>query len=252
MYEKLQSFLAEHQIKMGRDALFNLLAYNNLLVRRRKRRAITTFSQHWYKKYPNLIKDILPSRPNEIWVSDITYWKINIDKYLYISLITDAYSKKIVGYHVANNLEAIGCLRALRMAISELKEITSNQLPLYHHSDRGIQYCSKEYVRLLEDNGIGISMTESGDPRDNAIAERVNGIIKNEYLEAYVVDSEQEASQLLDQVIILYNKDRPHMSLGNMRPDFVHQYSPPVTRLWKNYYPAVKQIQDQDEIVNCE
>ncbi|MFY0255167.1 IS3 family transposase [Chitinophaga sp. 30R24] len=185
LYGKIEAFLIAHQIKMGRDAMFDLLSKNNLLVRRRKRKVATTMSQHWFRKYSNLIINIVPTRPNQIWVSDMTYWKINGDKHLYKSFVTDAYSKMIVGYHVADNLEAVGCLQALQMAVKSLKQTFGNRLPLCHHSDRGIQYCSNQYVKLLQDNNIDISMTESGDPRDNAIAERVNRILKNKYLSAY-------------------------------------------------------------------
>ena len=236
-----------HQIKMGRDALFDLLARNNLLVRRRKRKVATTMSQHWFRKYPNLIVGVVPIRPNQIWVSDITYWKINGARHLYISLVTDAYSKKIVGYHVADNLEAVGCLQALQMAIKPLKQVLGEHLPLCHHSDRGIQYCSNQYVKLLQDNNIDISMTESGDPRDNAIAERVNGILKNEYLSAYQVNSVKEAAVLLHDVVDLYNNDRPHMSISNLSPSFVHHNQIQTARLWKNYYHKkviVKEEQD--------
>ena len=193
-------------------------------------------SQHWFRKYPNLIVNIVPTRPNQIWVSDITYWKINEDRHLYISLVTDAYSRKIVGYHVADNLEAVGCIQALQMAVTPLRKDLGSRLPLCHHSDRGIQYCSNKYVKLLQDNNIDISMTESGDPRDNAIAERINGILKNEYLSACQVSSVREASALLHDVIELYNNDRPHMSISNLSPDFVHHNQVQTTRLWKNYY----------------
>lgn len=217
--------------------MFNLLARNNLLVRRRKRKVATTMSRHWFKKYPNLVINVVPTRPGQIWVSDITYWKINGDKHLYISLVTDAYSRKIIGYHVADNLEAIGCLQALKMAVDSLEQTCTNRLPLCHHSDRGIQYCSSQYIKLLQDNNIDISMTESSDPRDNAIAERVNGILKNEYLSAYDVCSVNEAKALLHDTVELYNNDRPHMSIGNMSPAFVHQNQIQTTRLWKNYHP---------------
>ncbi|RFS20080.1 IS3 family transposase [Chitinophaga silvatica] len=247
IYGKIDPFLKSHQIKMGRDALFDLLARNNLLIRRRKRKAMTTMSKHWFRKYPNLITGIVPSRPNQIWVSDITYWKINDDRHLYISLVTDAYSKKIVGYHVADNLEAVGCLQALQMAVRTLKLILGSRLPLCHHSDRGIQYCSNQYVKLLQDNEIDISMTESGDPRDNAIAERINGILKNEYLSAYQVESIKEACNLLHDVVGLYNNDRPHMSISNLYPNFVHHNQVETTRLWKNYYHRKTVVKEESD-----
>ena len=192
LYGKLQAFMLENSIKMGRDALFNLLAANHLLIRKRKRRITTTNSYHWLRKYPNLIRNFVPTAPHQLWVSDITYWKINAQEHLYISFITDAYSHKIVGYQVAETLEAIESIQALQMALSAFEGAESH-LQLTHHSDRGIQYCSREYVKLLQDNNIQISMTENGDPLENAIAERVNGIIKEEYLDAYEVNNIKEA-----------------------------------------------------------
>ena len=237
LYGKLQAFMLENSIKMGRDALFNLLAANHLLIRKRKRRITTTNSYHWLRKYPNLIRNFVPTAPNQLWVSDITYWKINAQEHLYISFITDAYSHKIVGYQVAETLEAIESIHALQMALSAFEGAESH-LQLTHHSDRGIQYCSREYVKLLQDNNIQISMTENGDPLENAIAERVNGIIKEEYLDAYEVNDIKEARELLDRVIQLYNNDRPHLSISNLTPNQVHHSQNPLKteKLWKNYY----------------
>lgn len=236
LIEMLQPFIIEHQIKMGRDAFFDLLARNSLLVRKRKRQIKTTNSHHWLRKYPNLIRNITPQRPNEIWVSDITYWKINSGEHLYISLVTDAYSRQIVGYHVANTLNAIESAQALKMALSALG--AESHLNLIHHSDRGMQYCSHAYVKLLKDKGIKISMTENGDPLENAIAERVNGIIKVEYLETYEINNLSDAKELLTAVVDLYNMERPHMSIGNFTPNEVHHSSTKIKteRLWKNYY----------------
>ena len=249
LYGKLQAFMLENSIKMGRDALFNLLAANHLLIRKRKRRITTTNSYHWLRKYPNLIRNFVPTAPNQLWVSDITYWKINAQEHLYISFITDAYSHKIVGYQVAETLEAIESIQALQMALSAFEGAESH-LQLTHHSDRGIQYCSREYVKLLQDNNIQISMTENGDPLENAIAERVNGIIKEEYLDAYEVNDIKEARELLDRVIQLYNNDRPHLSISNLTPNQVHHSQNPLKteKLWKNYYQKktifVNQCQD--------
>ena len=155
LYDKLKPFLKEHRIKMGRDALFDLLSVNGMLIRKRKRRIRTTYSSHWLRKYPNLIKDFRPSASNHLWVSDITYWKTN-NGFLYISLITDAYSHKIVGYHVADTLESTKTLQALKMAISGLKREPEKHFQLIHHSDRGIQYCSYQYINLLKENNIAI------------------------------------------------------------------------------------------------
>jgi transposase InsO family protein len=235
LYELLQPFLLEHQIKMGRDRLFDVLSANYLLVRRRKKQTITTNSYHRFKKYPNLIRNFVPTSPNQLWVSDITYWKIK-DVFTYISFVTDAYSRKIVGHHLGNSLQTSDTIQALKMSVSSLSNEEKNELQLIHHSDRGTQYCSDEYVKLLKANNIEISMTENGDPLENAIAERVNGIIKEEYLNDYQVNNIMEARELLDAVIKLYNNERPHMSIGNLTPNQVHQNNIKTDKLWKNYY----------------
>ncbi len=229
LYEVLNDFMLTHQIKMGRDALFDLLAANGLLVRRKRRYVYTTNSFHWLKKYPNLIKGFKATMSNQLWVSDITYLKTE-HSFLYISLITDAYSHKIVGYHIAPSLEAIETLQALKMALGQLTNVGD----LIHHSDRGIQYCSSDYINLLVKNDIAISMTENGDPLENALAERVNGILKEEYLDHCKINNIHEAKAHLDQAINLYNKERPHMSIGLLTPDAVHELNLKTERLWKN------------------
>lgn len=236
LYELLEPFMLSHSIKMGRDALFDLLAANAMLVRKRKRRIQTTYSSHWLRKYPNLVRDFIPKNINQLWVSDITYWKINSNTHLYISLITDAYSRKIVGYNVAETMEAVQCIQALQMALASLGG-DAVPLQLTHHSDRGLQYCSAKYVKLLQDKGIKISMTENGDPLENAIAERVNGIIKEEYLEYCKPTSIKEAKSHLANAIKLYNNERPHMSIENLTPNQLHNNPNQIKkRLWKNYY----------------
>lgn len=249
LYELIQPFLLEHQIKIGRDGLFDLLSAHKMLVKRYKRRVSTTNSYHMYRKFPNLIKGLVPSFPNHVWVSDITYWKIK-GRFLYISFITDAFSRKIVGYNVAENMLALETVKALQMALDAAQDIDF----LHHHSDRGLQYCSNEYVQMLEERGIKISMTETSDPRDNAIAERLNGIIKNEYLCSYNVEDLYEGKQVVDFAIKLYNEERPHMSIGNLAPDQVHQGNRKPAQLWKNYYhknsTIVNPIQDDDAAVN--
>jgi transposase InsO family protein len=239
--------MLEHQIKIGRDALFDLLSSNYLLVRKRKRRIQTTQSSHWLRKYPNLIRGFVPTGPNQLWVSDITFWKI-IGGHVYISLITDAYSHKVVGYHVAETLEAVESVQALKMALSGLFMEPDGHFQLIHHSDRGVQYCSFDYVKLLKDNNIQNSMTENGDPLENALAERLNGILKDEYLNDSPVTTLKEARKVLARVIALYNEDRPHMSIGNLYPSQVHEQKIKAERLWKNYYKRnpiiVNQYQD--------
>jgi putative transposase len=237
LYLMLQRFLQEHRINRGRDKLFDLLAAYKLLVRKRQRRITTTQSYHRFYKYPNLIREMKITGINQLWVSDITYYKM-MGKFVYLSFVTDAYSRKIIGYHIAETLEAIHSVRALKMAVGGLD--CSGPHKIVHHSDRGIQYCSEGYVRVLEQNGILISMTENGDPLENPIAERVNGIIKYEYLKRYKYNTTKELEQKLNEVITFYNNERPHSSCSMLTPDKVHEQNLPVNRKWKTYYRSSK------------
>ena len=239
LYEMLAPIMMEHHIKMGRDKLFDLLSVHHMLIRRRRRNIRTTFSNHWLRKYPNLIRGFIPTAPNQLWVSDITYWKVN-NVTVYITFITDAYSHRIVGYNLAESLEAVESIKALQMALSALG--AESHLNLIHHSDRGLQYCSAAYVKILLDDEIQISMTESGDPLENAVAERINGILKEEYLDTQKLKTVKEAIVYLHKAIKLYNSERPHMSISNFTPDKVHYSKEPfeVKRIWKNYYPNKK------------
>lgn len=222
------------QPAMGRDAFFELLRENGLLVRRKRYRARTTFSCHRFGKYPDLIRDLVPERPGQLWVSDITYIRIRQD-FAYLSLITDAYSRKIIGFSMSHDLSTDSCLKALRMALAT----RLTDAPLIHHSDRGTQYCSKAYTKLLKRKGIGISMTQSGNPRDNAIAERVNGILKMELLkESY--EHINVANQSVKQAICIYNTLRPHSSLDMTTPEKAHGMKGPIRRRWQNYYPKIE------------
>lgn len=232
LYHMMQSFFIEHQIKIGRDALFNLLSKEKLLIRMRIRKVSTTYSGHWMRKWPNLIKNYRVNAPNQLWVSDITYWRVN-GVFMYISFITDAYSHKIVGCSLSENLDMQSARDALLMAIESLKE---GQLGLIHHSDRGTQYCAMDYVKLLHKHNIQISMTENGDPKENAIAERLNGIIKEEYLKRYKPKSFSQALYLLNKVVLLYNSERPHLSINLLTPDFTHYNKIKTYRKWKNYF----------------
>jgi transposase InsO family protein len=234
LYKELQSFFKTSSIKMGRDAFFDLLYRNNLLIQRKKRYHITTMSKHWLLKYPNLIKDFTPTISNQLWVSDITYIKIG-NRFYYISFITDAYSHKIVGYHVAESLHSAETIKALKMALRELSDSFQSHFQLIHHSDRGVQYCEQNYVKLLQNNGIRISMTQTGDPRENAIAERVNGIIKTEYLFDCKDISFREVKKRVAKAVKSYNTTRPHLSIGNHYPNFVHKNKIEIQSLWKNY-----------------
>ncbi len=244
LYDKIQPFMIEHQIKMGRDALNELLSSNHMLVRKRKRQVKTTQSHHWLRKYSNLIHGFTPTAPNQLWVSDITYWKINNNN-VYISFITDAFSRKVVGHHVAKTLETVETIQALKMAFTDFSKASENLSSLIHHSDRGVQYCSSDYVNLLKDNHVRISMTENGDPLENAIAERLNGILKDEYLNDSNVKTIADAKIVLSQAVYLYNEDRPHMSIGNLYPSQVHEQCLNTERLWKNYYKKIPIIVNQ-------
>ena len=226
----LQPRLASHKISIGRDYLFDLLAEHRLLIRRRKRKIITTDSRHWMRKYSNLIKNISVNRPEQIWVSDITYIRM-VNQWGYLSLITDAYSRKIMGYCFRNDMAAEGCVEALQMALNNriYKE------PVIHHSDRGSQYCSNQYVSLLLQNNIAISMTENGDPYENALAERMNGIIKTEFNLYNSLLGFEQTGKLISKSINAYNNLRPHASCDYMTPEETHLTSGQLNKRWKNY-----------------
>lgn len=226
----LQNKLSSHQIQLGRDYLFDLLAEHKLLVRQRKRRITTTDSRHWMKKYTNLIKELVIIRPEQVWVSDITYVRL-VNQWGYLSLITDAYSRRIMGFSFRQDLSAEGCLDALKMALD-------NRLydqPLIHHSDRGSQYCSHKYVDLLLQNNIAISMTENGDPYENALAERINGIIKSEFNLYSSVLGFENTKALIAKSIKSYNELRPHASCDYLTPEQAHLTSGSLNKRWKNY-----------------
>ena len=213
----LKNFAELHQINFGRDALFSLLREHNLLIRKRKRKAVTTFSKHWLKKYPNLIRDFIPLAANLLLVSDITYIVV-AGGFAYLSLITDAYSHKITGFYLSKTLEAKGSVAALKMALKNCSD-TKN---LTRHSARGVQYCCANYVKILKDKNIKISMTENGDPLENAIAERVNGILKEELLQT-TYSSFEEAKKSVAKAIAIYNSLRPHSSCDMLTPNEAHK-----------------------------
>lgn len=233
LFSMLQPVFIRLGIKLGRDGFFDLLSDAGLLIRKRRRHMRTTYSDHWMRKWPNQIKNFRPTGPDQLWVSDITYWKA-ADHDFFISLVTDAWSHKIVGYQVAENLAGIQTLKALQKALPSLK---GRPHQLIHHSDRGCQYCAAGYVETLLAHGIGISMTESGDPRDNAIAERVNGTVKDEYLSHYEIHCLEQAEAALEATVRLYNTERPHLSIGMATPEQIHREPILTRRLWKNYYP---------------
>ena len=242
---KLQVILEEKGHNIGRDRLFALLRSEGMLVVRRHTRIITTYSRHWMKKYSNLIRELKIAHPNQVWVSDITYVEVREEEersFAYLSLVTDAYTHEIVGWALHDSLDTEGPLRALKMAIAQYGGYGLNGL--IHHSDRGCQYCSQEYVNVLKQYDIQISMTDKGDPYENAIAERVNGIIKNEWLNQMRLTSLDMARGAIKDIVRIYNEKRPHMSLGMLAPIQARFQAGEMKKLWKNYW-AIKQIRQQ-------
>lgn len=243
--EMLNSSLSQHGIKMGRDKLFDLLASNNLLIRKRKRkRPNTTDSNHPFRKYPNLIKELEVTYANQLWVSDITYISLSGTRFCYLSLITDVYSRKIVGHCLYPSLKKEGPLMALKMAL----ETRSNSIfyKTIHHSDRGLQYCSNEYIAQLTKANTSISMTEKGDPAENAIAERVNGILKSEFLLDNQFTNYQQAFTAVEDAIQTYNQQRLHASRNYMTPDQVYRQATGIipARWRRRKKKLVNQLQD--------
>ena len=235
MYRR--EFGEEHGV--GYNRFYDIIDRHNLKVRKKKRRARTTDSEHGLPLYPNLVKELIPLRPNQLWVSDITYMVIYLNAqtadydFCYLSLVTDYYTKEIIGWCVGETLEARFAIEALNMA---LKRLGSNPAhDLIHHSDRGVQYASYEYTGILKKNGIKISMTECGDPKDNAVAERVNGIIKNELLMGMAFFSIEEVRSALKVAIDFYNNERPHMSLDWRTPAEAALCTGELEKKWVSY-----------------
>ncbi len=217
------------KLKIGRDKLFTILKANHMYVVPRKSYHITTNSNHMFYKHKNLISDMLPIRPEQIWVSDITYIGKR-SNHLYLALVTDAYSKKIMGFDVSSSLKAEGSVRALNMA---LKQREYKQDTLIHHSDRGIQYCCNEYQKVINKNNIICSMTESYDPYENAVAERINGILKDEFMiEEYELKLNNLKILIRDSIKI-YNNNRPHYSCYMHTPNQMHKQKNIVIRTYK-------------------
>ena len=238
LYELLNQRLPDSLLP-GRDKFFDFLRSQGLLIRKhREYRPITTVSWHHFHKYPNLWRGRIPDGPNQVWVSDITYIRIEDGTFLYLSLITDVYSHKIVGWFLSESLSMEGPLNALKMALEELP----GGHQLIHHSDRGVQYCSNAYVELLQKNGIQVSMTENGDPRENAVAERVNGILKEEWLNREVIRSLEKGRERTGEIIRIYNEMRPHMSNDYLTPQQAHQQNGTLRRRWKTYYKKKEEL----------
>jgi transposase InsO family protein len=215
-------FLLGHQLKemnVGRDMLFRILKANHMLIKAKRHYHITTNSHHRFRKHKNLIEGLVPTQPEQIWVSDITYIG-NRNNPMYLALVTDAYSKKIVGYDVSNSLDVRGSTRALKKAIKS-RVYKSNQI--IHHSDRGLQYCSNEYQSILMKNKIKCSMTGSYDPYANAVAERINGIIKAEFIGENNVCDLTLMQELVNDSVKTYNELRPHYSCYFNTPNQMHK-----------------------------
>lgn len=241
LHFKLVPLLKEHGIEVGRDYLFDLLDEHGMLIRQRKRKAVTTNSRHWMHKYANLIKEMIIDRPEQLWVSDITYIQLN-NQWGYLSLITDSYSRKIMGYCFRLDMSAQGCVEALEMALKNRQY----QLPLIHHSDRGSQYCSGLYVNKLTDHRIQISMTENGDPYENALAERVNGILKSEFNLYESRLGFEATARYIDNVIKTYNEQRPHASCNLLTPQQAHQQQGIMKKRWNEYRKDYREKEPQN------
>lgn len=244
LYKLLEEKLVSHGIKLGRDRFIALLRAHGMQIRRRRRKVYTTYSRHIYRKYPNLIKDVEALAPHRLWVSDITYLQTPFGT-LYLSLVSDGYSRKIVGYCVGPSLEAIYSLEALKMALEQLPPATQR---LIHHSDRGIQYCCLEYVESLTRAHVQISMTQSGDPLENPIAERINGILKEELIDLKQITSFQKGEEIVAQAVKIYNTQRPHMSCDYLTPEAAHHFNGKLKRRWKNYQRKKFKKQDVNYI----
>lgn len=214
----LKKELEGNGIKLGRDKLHNILKKNKLIIKRKKRYTITTNSNHPLKRYKNKFKDLKLERSNQVYVADITYINSIYNKHYYLFLLTDAYSRKIVGYSYRDNLSAEGAILAMKMALKPLNKISG----LIHHSDRGMQYCSNIFTNQFMELGVEISMTEDKHVYENALAERINGILKQEFLLDQKFKTQKEARKAIREAIYLYNTLRPHRSLNLKTPNEVH------------------------------
>jgi transposase InsO family protein len=216
-------------LKIGRDKFIDILRANHLLILPKRAYHITTNSHHRFRKYKNQLLDLQINQPEQVWVSDITYIGKR-EKPCYLSLITDAYSKKIVGYNVSDNLNTESSLVALKLAIKQRKK---KKMPLIHHSDRGLQYCSNEYQKILTKHEIQPSMTQNSDPYENAVAERINGILKQEFnIDKYNKDL-PIMKQIIKETVDIYNEKRPHLSNHMLTPNQMHQQNKLIMKTYK-------------------
>ena len=231
----------------GRDRFFVMLRRRGLMLPKPKPRH-TTNSNHRYRKWKNLIKDFTPMEANQLWVADITYIALADGDVCYLHLITDAYSRKIVGWALADTLKATVSMQALQMAIDQAAAMRGSDMlvGLIHHSDRGVQYCCDAYVSMLKKHGIAISMTEDYKPTDNAIAERFNGILKVESVYPQKqLPTLEHAQRLIPRFINFYNNARPHMSIGYKMPAVAHMEQGEQKKMWKKR--IYRQNNDVDE-----
>ena len=218
LYHEIKPMLQSTQIKVGRDKVFAILKHHQMLIKPERRYVQTTMSKHWMRKYPNLIKGVSVTMPEQIWVSDITYIKTDQGN-CYLNLVTDMYSRKIMGYAIADSMDTESMIQAFKMALENRKYPDRK---LTHHSDRGLQYCSKEYVALSQKHGVIISMTENSDPYENALAERMNRTLKEEFGLGKTLKSKMQAKYLTEEAVYLYNNLRPHLALNMNKPHLVH------------------------------
>ena len=240
LYLILKQEMLSHGINIGRDKFHEILRANNLLVYRKKRRPITTNSRHGLKTYKNLAKNLYIDRSEQVWASDITYIWVH-DKWCYLALITDAYSRKVVGWNLGEKMTAVFCQQALDRAIKSRDYPKRN---LIHHSDRGSQYCSKVYTELLHNHGIKISMTEHGDPLENPLAERMNRTFKYEFGMDEGYSRFDIAYMKIEKAIIYYNERLPHSSVDMLTPSKAHQKVGELKKHWRWYW---KEAQDKLE-----
>jgi len=234
-------------IRCGRDKLFAILKFEGMLVKKKRNYMRTTNSYHRFYKHPNLIKDIDINHSEQVWASDITYIRTK-EGFMYLSLITDVYSKQVVGYQLSDNLKTINCISALKMAISSRKY---PERSLIHHSDRGFQYCNPDYVETLENNNIAISMTTKHDPYENAVAERINGTLKNEFDLVDRLPDQKHAEREVNKTIWVYNNLRPHDSCDKLTPVQAHTRESYKLKKWPMRFKKKQQENNLSLIQLC-
>lgn len=251
LHAALKEDFKRHNIKLGRDKFFRILRENGLLIKTKQKRTRTTFSYHHFHKYPNLIKELKVERVNQVIVTDITYLYLRSnDSYAYLFLVTDLFSRKILGFKVSDNLSANSAVEALIIALNNMNDIDDT----IHHSDRGIQYCSYDYTGILKEYGIRISMTENSDPLENAVAERINKTVKEEFTEEKQISFSnfKEAEIMISQIVKFYNDERPHRSLEMFTPSMAYQMNRELKRKWKTYYTNYSKLMDNSVLFLAE